>query len=44
MPTVIESEQMCDCPSEDEQNDQVLHEMEALQDEIGDIHNQLMTL
>ena len=44
VPSVIESEQMGNGPSEDGQNDQVLHEMEALQDEMGDIHDQLMTL
>ena len=44
VPFIVRGEKMFDCYSGNDSDDQVLHEMEALQDEIGNIHNQLMML
>ena len=44
VPPAMESERMFSDTSDEENNDQVLREMEALQEEMDDIHNQLMVL
>ena len=41
---MVKSEEMFSSSPTNGSQDQVLHEMEALQDEIGDIHKQLMML
>ena len=44
VPSIIKRKEVSDNCSERESDDQVLHEMQALQDEIGEMHNQLMML